>query len=110
MNAEIDQALRRFKERSGDWPRMRREDFPLPETRGLLDDISDTLEHGLGLAKLSGLPVARYNDDDLKIIWYGIGLHLGTPVSQSHAGLRLKMIRDEGATVGEVYGQMQEKG
>ena len=109
MNAEIDGAFRRFKERGGDWSAMRREDFPLPETQGLLDDIAETLERGLGLARLSGLPVARYSDDDLKVIWYGIGLHLGTPVSQSHAGLRLKVIRDEGATVGEVYGQMQEK-
>ncbi len=108
MNVEIDEAFRSFKKRSGDWQTMRREDFPLPATQSLLDEISETLEHGLGLAKLSGLPVAKYSDDDLKIIWYGIGLHLGTPVSQSHAGLRLKMIRDEGASVGEVYGQMQE--
>ncbi len=108
MNVEIDEAFRSFKKRGGDWQTMRREDFPLPATQSLLDEISETLEHGLGLAKLSGLPVAKYSDDDLKIIWYGIGLHLGTPVSQSHAGLRLKMIRDEGASVGEVYGQMQE--
>src|SRR3984885_15032666 len=51
---------------------------------------------------LPGLPVTQYSDDDLMFIWYGIGLHLGTPVSQSHAGLRMKVIRDEGATVGEV--------
>lgn len=108
MNAEIDGAFRRFMERGGDWSAMRREDFPLPETQGLLGDIAETLERGLGLAKLSGLPVSRYSDADLKIIWYGIGLHLGTPVSQSHSGLRMKVIRDEGATVGEVYGQLQE--
>jgi len=69
MNAEIDGAFRRIKEHGGDWQAMRREDFPLPETRGLLDDIAETLERGLGLAKLSGLPVARYSDDDLKLIW-----------------------------------------
>jgi hypothetical protein len=45
----------------------------------------------------------------LKTIWYGIGVHLGTPVSQSHAGLRMKVIRDEGASVGEVYGEMRDQ-
>lgn len=108
MTAEIDAAFRRYRRRGADWQAMRREDFPLPQTQGLLDEVSETLEHGLGLARLSGLPVAQYSDDDLKFIWYGIGLHLGTPVSQSHAGLRLKVIRDEGATVGEVYGEMRE--
>jgi hypothetical protein len=34
-------------------------------------------------------------------------LHLGTPVSQSKAGLRMKVIRDEGAAVGEVHGQLR---
>jgi hypothetical protein len=108
MAAEIDNAYTTFKHRGGDWQQMQRQDFPLPRTRPLLDEIAETLENGLGLARLSGLPVARYSDDDLKTIWYGIGLHLGTPVSQSHAGLRLKVIRDEGATVGEVYGEMRE--
>ena len=110
MNAEIDAAFRRFRQQGRGWQDMRREDFPLPQTQGLLDEVSETLEHGLGLARLSGLPVTQYSDDELMFIWYGIGLQIGTPVSQSHAGLRMKVIRDEGATVGEVYGEMRESG
>jgi Taurine catabolism dioxygenase TauD, TfdA family len=109
MAEEIDAALTRFKARGGAWPDMRRGDFRIPFTARLLGEISTALEEGRGLAKLSGLPVARYAEEDLKTIWYGIGLHLGTPVSQSHTGLRLKVIRDEGASVGEVYGELREQ-
>lgn len=108
MVAEIDAALAGVKLRNLTWLDMRRVDFPLPGTSGLLARVSIALEEGRGLAKISGLPVARYAEDDLKIIWYGMGLHLGTPVSQSHAGLRLKMIRDEGANVGQTHGEMRD--
>src|SRR6266404_7074423 len=109
MAEEIDAALTRFKARGGAWPDMRRVDFRIPLTARLLGEIATALVEGRGLAKVSGLPVARYAEEDLKTIWYGIGLHLGTPVSQSHAGLRLKVIRDEGASVGEVYGELRER-
>jgi hypothetical protein len=110
MVAEIDQALHGLKRHGIAWPDICHGDFDLPLTAPLLGEISIALEEGRGLAKLSGLPVARYAEEDLKAIWYGIGLHLGTPVSQSHAGLRMKVIRDEGASVGEVYGEMREAG
>src|SRR5262245_25148881 len=106
MTREIDSALAAFKGRGLAWTKMRREDFAMPQTAELLHEISTTLETGRGLARLSGLRVAAYAEEDLKAIWYGIGLHLGTPVSQSHSGLRMKTIRDEGASVGEVYGEM----
>ncbi len=110
MAAEIDQALGALKRRGIAWSDMHHDDFDLPLTVPLLGEISTALEEGRGLAKLSGLPVTRYTEEDLKAIWYGIGLHLGTPVSQSHAGLRMKVIRDEGASDGEVYGEMREAG
>lgn len=109
MLAEIDAALAAVKRRGIGWEAMRREDFPLSQTADLLAEVSRTLEEGRGLAKVTGLPVERYDEEDLRRIWYGIGLHLGTPVSQSQVGLRMKVIRDEGATVGQVYGQMNNE-
>ena len=109
MVDEIHAALTGLKRSGIAWPDMCRGDFEIPRTARLLGEISTALEEGRGLAKLSGLPVARYAGQDLKTIWYGIGLHLGTPVSQSHAGLRMKVIQDEGASVGEVYGEMREE-
>ena len=35
---------------------------------------------------LHGLPVHRYTDDELKAVYYGIGLHLGVPVRQNPRG------------------------
>jgi len=109
MLAEIDGTLAGLKRRGVAWDGMERGDFPVPETERLLARVSAMLEDGRGLAKLTGLPVERYDDEDLRRIWYGLGLHLGTPVSQSQAGLRMKVIRDEGATVGQVYGQMENQ-
>jgi hypothetical protein len=109
MLVEIDAAVAGVKRRGIAWEAMRREDFPLPQTAGLLADISRMLEEGRGLAKVTGLAVERYDEADLRCIWYGIGLYLGTPVSQSQAGLRMKVIRDEGATVGQTHGQMRNE-
>jgi Taurine catabolism dioxygenase TauD, TfdA family len=108
MLAEIDAAVAAVRRRGVAWEAMQRTDFPLAETASLLADIARTLEEGRGLAKVTGLPVERYDDADLRRIWYGIGLHLGTPVSQSRAGLRMKVIRDEGTAVGEVHGQLRD--
>jgi Taurine catabolism dioxygenase TauD, TfdA family len=107
MLAEIDAALAGVERRGIAWEAMQRADFPLPQTAPLLAKIARRLEEGRGLAKLSGLPVECYDEPDLRRIWYGLGLHLGTPVSQSKAGLRMKVIRDEGAAVGEVHGQLR---
>jgi hypothetical protein len=108
MLAEIDAALLDAKRRGISWEAMKRADFPLTQTAVLLDEISRALEEGRGLAKVTGLAVERYDEEDLRRIWYGIGLYLGTPVSQSRAGLRMKVIRDEGAAVGEVHGQLRD--
>lgn len=106
MLAEIDAALAGVKRRGLGWEAMRREDFPLDETARLLTQAARELEEGRGVVKLTGLPVGSYDEPDIRRIWYGLTLHLGHPVSQSHAGILMKVIRDEGATVGLTHGQM----
>src|SRR5215470_1667745 len=69
MLAEIDAALAGVKRRGIAWDAMERADFPLPQTAPLLAEIARRLEEGHGLAKLSGLPVERYDDLDLRRIW-----------------------------------------
>lgn len=109
MLGEIERAVAGVRRRGIGWEAMRREDFPLDETARLLEHVSAELEEGRGLAKLTGLPVGDYDEPDIRRLWYGIGLHLGTPVSQSNAGLRMKVIRDEGPTVGLTHGQMRNE-
>jgi len=105
MVEEIDRAVQAVASRGLAWQAMTRADFPLPLTLPLLARVSEELENGRGVVKLSGLPVERYDDADLRRLWYGLGLHLGTPVSQSNAGLLMKVIRDEGADTGQRHGQ-----
>jgi Taurine catabolism dioxygenase TauD, TfdA family len=107
MLGELDRAVANLRRRDISWEAMRREDFPLDETARLLERVSSELEEGRGLAKLTGLPVDDYDEADVRRLWHGLGLHLGTPVSQSNAGLRMKVIRDEGPTVGLTHGQMR---
>ena len=49
-----------------DWSQITRKDFPLSSLDGLLADIRDELENGSGILKLRGVPVARYDEDDLR--------------------------------------------
>jgi Taurine catabolism dioxygenase TauD, TfdA family len=77
--------------------------------RPLLDDVADELENGSGMMKLRGLPVARYSEDQLRQIYFGLGSNLGTPVFQNRSGELMRLIRDEGPGVGERYGQVENK-
>jgi len=73
-----------------------REDFPLGVLDAAIPRWLDTLQRGRGFLNIKGLPVA---DDPVKGAWlhWGIGLHLGTAVSQNAAGDLLGHVRDTGA-------------
>lgn len=47
---------------------------------------------------MRGLPMERYSDDDINIIYYGIGLHLGEPVRQNPKGELLGSVMNVGDT------------
>ena len=105
--AELDAALAAVKRRGLQWSEIKREDFPLGSLDGLLSDIADELENGCGIMKLRGFPVDRYDEDDLRRLYFGLGTHLGTPVFQNRSGELMRAIRDEGAHVGRTYGQIE---
>ncbi len=104
--AEIEGALAIVERRDLAWHEIKRPDFPLPDLAGLFADIREELECGCGMLKLRGLPVARYDEDQLRKLYYGIGSHLGTPVFQNRSGELMRLIRDEGGDVGKRYGQI----
>ncbi|MBM3547374.1 MAG: TauD/TfdA family dioxygenase [Alphaproteobacteria bacterium] len=108
--AEIDGALQDVKRRDIAWSAVNKINFPLPGLKPLFDDISDELENGSGMMQLRGLPVARYAEEDLRRIWYGIGANLGSPLNQNKSGEQMRAIRDEGgsALAGQRYGQIDE--
>jgi len=104
---EIDAALGAVERRDLAWHDIEPADFPLPGLAGLLSDIGEELENGCGMVKLRGLPVARYSEDQLRKLYWGIGSNLGTPVFQNRRGELMRLIRDEGGDVGKRYGQIE---
>ena len=98
--AEIDAALAHVK-RSGATIPFSREDFPLSRFAATLDSVLDELENGRGFALLRGIPRDRHSDDDCALIYWGIGVHLGNPVSQNARGHRLGHVRDEGRVIAD---------
>jgi hypothetical protein len=107
---EIDRALAQVKQRGLEWSRITAKDFPLPSIGPLVDDVREELENGSGMMKLGGLPVARYSEDELRQIYFGLGSHFGQPVFQNRSGELMRAIRDEsarGADLGKQYGQVE---
>ncbi|MCA9269513.1 MAG: TauD/TfdA family dioxygenase, partial [Planctomycetales bacterium] len=76
-------------------------DFPWPELGARLRQVQHDLEHGRGLCLLRGLPIGHYNEAQARRIFWGLALHVGTPVSQSAAGERIFSVRDEGYAAGD---------
>src|SRR5579864_3000491 len=76
---EIDAALRRAQGEGVPWQETTAENFPLE----------------------------RYQPLELRQIWFGIGSHVGRPIYQNFRGELMREIKDEGAEVGERYGQLK---
>jgi len=98
--AEIDAAQREVESAGLALHQITPETFPIPRLAAFLEEVADRLEHGSGARYLRGFPVDRYNEDQLKRIFWGIARHLGTPVSQSAKGERIFSVRDSGVEVG----------
>ena len=93
---EIDKAYRSALEGGASLATLTRDHFPLPRVGAVLERTLDALEEGRGLFLLRGIPVERYSKDDLRFIYWGLGLHLGAAVSQSKRGDVLGDVRDLG--------------
>jgi hypothetical protein len=99
---ELDAALRALQRRGRSWPAMTRDDFAIPGLAPLLAEVSQALEDGRGLVLLRGIPVERYTEDELRIVYWGLGLHLGTPRYQNARGELIGDVRDENRLYGTV--------
>ena len=95
---EIDAALQSVKRRGLDLFDIGRDDFPLPGFAQEIDKISQMLESGRGMIMLRGLPLS-YSADDLRTVYWGLGTHLGTAVSQNKDGELLGIVTDIGAPI-----------
>jgi hypothetical protein len=91
---ELETAMHDVKRRGLALHEVRRKDFPLPLMAARLARIAREVEEGRGLVLLRGFPVEKYPDDETRFIVWGIGTHLGVPVSQSKNGELLGEVRE----------------
>jgi hypothetical protein len=52
---------------------------------------------------LRGIPRSRYSDEECEILYWGLGVQLGKPVSQNARGHLLGHVRDEGRDYADPY-------
>ena len=92
---EIDTALRGLQARGPiDFPDIMAADFPLPTLGAFFQRQLHELRHGRGFLLLRGLPRERYTDDELALIYFGLGAYLGVPTPQSWQGELLGHVVD----------------
>lgn len=95
--AEIDDGVRNLRRLGRTLDTMTRDDFPLPTLAVELNRrIRGEVATGLGFCVMRGLPVARYSDDEVGMIVWGLGQHLGDGVSQNARGDKLGHVFDQG--------------
>lgn len=95
-----------------------RADFPLPTLAPRLERLVESLDRDHGHVVIRGIPVHRLSEADQRLVLWGLGRHLGVPVSQDALGRLIRpadtgrtdfhsggsdvtalLIRDEGRTI-----------
>jgi len=93
---ELDGALAVAKRVSLDLLEIGRAHFPLDGLAAKLAEAERELIDGRGFVRLSALDVGRYSDDDLTMLYWGIGMHLGDPWPQNKHGHVMGDVTDQG--------------
>ena len=73
-------------------------EFRVPELEPLFAWLASQLEQGPGVARVSGVPVDRLARDQLRRLFWGFCVNLGTPVYQTAAGEIMGEVKDETGT------------
>lgn len=91
---EIDAATWSLKSKGLGPLEFTKYDFPLPTLGPKLIDLLDDIEYGRGFVMLRGIDPTRYDLETLKILYWGLGTHLGQIISQNSYGDLLGVVTD----------------
>lgn len=91
---DIDTALSQVKRRGLAMDAITAADFPLPSFAADLARLKTSLVDGPGLSLVRGMPVDRYDRDDLRLMLWGIGAHIGLGAPQSFRGDKIGDVMD----------------
>ena len=70
--------------------------FPLDRLKTKIEAIERELIDGRGFVRIRTLDTKKYSDDDLTMLYWGIGIHLGDPWPQNHYGHVMGDVTDQG--------------
>lgn len=93
--AGLDAALAAVKAAGRQVPAIAKEHFAIPALAPLLADLTEELERGAGVVRVSGLPVERLSREDLRTLFWGLCANVGTPLFQNTTGEVLAEVKDE---------------
>jgi hypothetical protein len=108
--AEIDAAIASVRGAGLDILDVGRAEFPLAGLVPKLAEVERELIDGRGFARIAGLDAAKYSDDDLTLIYWGLGAHLGEPWPQNKHGHLLGEVTDQGKKADDPYSRGNEIG
>jgi hypothetical protein len=94
---ELDSVLKHLETGGGDPLSDGAAVFPLPRLGPVLQDLLHELEQGRGFIMLRGLPSERYQPEQLRKLYAGIGAHLGKLITQNRQGERIGMVTWRGS-------------
>jgi hypothetical protein len=97
--------FRTARERGKTIETLEKDDVPLPAFAERIGFARDFIENRRGIYVLRGLPTAPYTKDDLRLIYWGLGKHIGTARSQSKDGDLLGDVRNFGVDVNSAEGR-----
>ncbi|MYW69762.1 TauD/TfdA family dioxygenase [Streptomyces sp. SID8379] len=83
---ELDAAVRSVRARGTPLLKVSADRFPVPSLTADLARVAAELETGRGFVLVRGLPVERYGPAAAAVLLWGLGRHLGVPVSQNATG------------------------
>lgn len=75
-----------YKKTEADHTGLNPDSFPLTAIQNDIQSWRQEVLLGRGLLMLRGMPVDRMSTDDLRVLFLGLGTHIGRPVSQSKNG------------------------
>jgi hypothetical protein len=101
---ELDRAAAQIRDAGKSLYTLTAEDFPLPSFENDAEALREELRFGSGFVVVKGLPIARYTSDEARLLYWGLGAHLGRPVPQKVEGGLLYSVTDEGYNLERDYG------
>ena len=97
--AGFDAALAHAKRMGKPLIEMTQDDFPLPAASvDALQAALQATQGPWGMCQLKGFPVGRWSEDDCRLAYWGLGLHLGVARTQNRASDILNDVRDAGGS------------